>query len=468
MSYRLLMVDDNLKNISATKRFLEMNGFTVDATESAEECLNLLEKNEYALLLLDYNMPEIMGHSLTEKIKASYPQQQVAIFSCDLSREAIQQSYRSGAMDFLEKHLQPHEILSRIQLYCNRYDLLLKTIRVNRQKSENQSLIESVGMIGQTDIMADIAKKIHKFAQAKDVTVFIGGQSGTGKELAAKAIHNLSARSKGPLVALSCANIPTNLLESELFGHAKGAFTGATENKDGKFFLANAGTIFLDEVAELTMEMQAKLLRVLQERVIDPVGARTNKKIDVRVISATCKDLDQMVKEGKFREDLLYRLRVVDLMMPALTERIADIEPLVAFFTEKFNKQYGFVKHFQHRTLEILKRQPWKGNVRELSSVIEKHLVMCDKNVITPDDLDLNLYKSGSTASGPITLDSFEEEQKKEKIDFLKKMIEQMGSKAEAARSLGIKPNHLHYLLADSNTAKNKKDSSTAEIALMA
>lgn len=466
MPHKILMVDDKIKNITATKRFLEMNAFEVDTAQSSTETLGLLKKHEYALVLLDYDMPEMMGDTLASMIRETHPTQQVAMFSCDLSRDALNQSYRAGAIDFIEKTSEPKEILMKVQRYCNRYDTVIRTIRPFANKNENRKLVESISMVGQTEVMAKVAEKVHKFAEAGDVTVFISGESGTGKELAAKALHSLSSRSKGPFIAINCAAIPKDLLESELFGHIKGSFTGAADNKDGKFLLANGGTIFLDEVAELSLDMQAKLLRVLQERIVDPVGARTSKKIDVRVISATHKNIDEQVRKGLFREDLMYRLKVVDIALPPLRERIQDIELLVAHFTEIFNQKYGFVKHFQHRTLEILRRYSWPGNIRELGSVIEKHLIECKGTVVTPEDLDLKLYEAQAVQAGKVSLSDFEECQSRSKMDFIHKTIEQVGSKAEAARRLGVTPTHLQYLLNQSKAAKKKKDEDRTEKAV--
>lgn len=463
MPHKILMVDDKIKNISATKRYLEMNSFEVDTAQTSEETLNLLKKQEYALILLDYDMPNMMGDTLASMIRESHPMQQVAMFSCDLSRDALSQSYRAGAIDFIEKAEQPAEILKKVQRYCNRYGAVARTIRPHGNKTENRKLIESVGMIGQSEVTAKVAEKIQKYAQASDVTVFIQGESGTGKELAAKALHSLSARAKAPFIAINCAAIPKDLLESELFGHVKGAFTGAVDNKDGKFWLANGGTIFLDEIGDLPLDMQAKLLRVLQERTIEPVGGRTSRKIDVRIISATHKDIDEQVRRGLFREDLKYRLKVVDIELPPLRERVQDIEPLVAHFTQLFNQKYEFVKHFQHRTLEILKRYSWPGNIRELGTVIEKHLIECKESVVTPENLDLKLYEAEMVQAGKLTLSDFEKNQNKSKIEFLHKTIEMVGSKAEAARRLGVKPTHLLYLLNDSKAAKKKKESSKVD-----
>lgn len=268
--------------------------------------------------------------------------------------------------------------------------------------------------------MADLALKVQKLAAVSDVSVLIRGESGTGKERIARALHELSSRRMKPFIAINCAAIPKELLESELFGHKKGSFTGAINDREGKFSAANGGTIFLDEIGDMPIELQSKLLRVLQERVVEPVGSTISKKIDVRVLSATHKNLQTLVVNGIFRADLMFRLNAVEVSIPALRERLDDIEPLVEHFTEVFNKKYSKSKYFQRRTLEILRKYAWPGNVRELDNVIEKHLVECD-DVVTPDDIDLSLYQSRDVVPSETKLSEFEDLQQKDKIESNKK-----------------------------------------------
>lgn len=393
-------------------------------------------------------MPETMGDVAASVIREKFPNQQVAMFSCDLSRDAVKQSLRAGAIDFIEKSSSPEEILSRVRLYCERYETILRTIRKTgpRNKTESQKLIESIGLIGQSAQMAELALKVHKLAAVSDVSVLVRGESGTGKERIARALHDLSSRRAKPFIAINCAAIPKELLESELFGHKKGAFTGAVNDRDGKFIAANGGTIFLDEIGDMALELQAKLLRVLQERIVEPVGSTISKKIDVRVVSATHKNLDSLVAQGSFRADLMYRLNAVEVAIPSLRERLDDIEPLVEHFTETFNRKYETNKYFQRRTLEILRRYAWPGNVRELDNIVEKHLVECD-DVVSPENIDLALYSGSNVIPSETKLEQFEEQQHKAKIEFIQKTIEQVGTKAEAARRLGIKPSLLHYIL---------------------
>jgi two-component system NtrC family response regulator len=444
----LLIVDDDLKNIKAVRGYLQRCGYEVAVCQNVSESMEVLSKGEYALVLLDYHMPETMGDVAASVIREKFPNQQVAMFSCDLSRDAVKQSLRAGAIDFIEKSSSPEEILSRVKLYCERYETILRTIRKtsSNNKSENQKLIETLGLVGQSPQMAELALKVHKLAAVSDVSVLVRGESGTGKERIAKALHELSSRRLKPFIAINCAAIPRELLESELFGHKKGSFTGAVNDREGKFVAANGGTIFLDEIGDMPLELQAKLLRVLQERIVEPVGATVSKKIDVRVVSATHKNLESLVVQGTFRADLMYRLNAVEVAIPALRERLDDLESLVEHFTEAFNKKYGTNKYFQRRTLEILRKYTWPGNIRELDNIVEKHLVECD-DIVSPEDIDLSLYNGTNVVPTETKLDQFEELQHKAKIEFIQKTIQQVGTKAEAARRLGIKPSLLHYIL---------------------
>lgn len=454
MQHRILMVDDDLKNIKATMGYFEVNGLDVTAVQTSEEALNLLKKEEYALALVDFNMPDANGDALARMIHEINPLQQVAVYSCDQTRQAMSDSYRAGAIDFIEKNEAPQTILSRVLSYCRKYDEVLRTVRPNRSKGESRKLLESVGMIGESQMMSDVVVKIKKLA-GSDVSVLIHGESGTGKELTARALHDLSPRCKGPFIAINCAAIPKDLLESTLFGHKKGSFTGAVVDQDGKFVLANGGTLFLDEIGDLSLDLQAKLLRVIQERVVEPLGSRAPRKIDVRIVCASHKKIEDLVKENLFREDLMYRIKVAEIELPPLRERPEDIEPLVAHLTTVFNQKYGFNRHFQYRALEVLKKYSWPGNIRELSGVVEKHLIESDGPVIRPDDLDLKFYeKNESKLSNQVTLAELDEQQNKAKIALILQAVDLAGSKVEAARRLGIKPTHLQYLLNESKAAK--------------
>ena len=453
--YRILLVDDDIKNLKATQGFLKSRGYDVETTASASAAIELVKSEEFALVLLDYQMPEMMGDALAAIIRQVSPHQQVAMYSCDITRDALKTSMKAGALDFIEKTIPTDELLKTIEAFCNRYEEAFRTIRVGKNKSENRLLVESVGMVGQSKASADLALKIQKLAAASDTSVLIRGESGTGKELVAHALHKLSARASYPFVAINCGAIPKDLLESELFGHVKGAFTGATDNKEGKFKIANGGTIFLDEIGDMPLELQVKLLRVIQERVVEPVGGKVPLKINVRIISATHRNLEEMAARKLFREDLIYRIRVVEIDVPALRTRPEDIEPLVEHFSAKFNRKNKSNKYFQRRTLEILKRYSWPGNVRELESTIERHLIMApkDEKMIRPEHLDRKLYEAQPTSVSGLTLGEFRRHHNHGLLGFLEGTIDLAeGNKAEAARRLGIKGNHLNELLKDTRS----------------
>ncbi len=459
MHYKILMVDDNLKNIKALKGFLEVNGFEVTAVSNSQDALKLVKAEEYALALLDYQMPDMPGDALASMIRKISPLQQIAMYSCDNTREALKQSYRAGAIDFFEKNEDPFESLKRIKMYCNKYDTALRTIRPIKDKNENRKYLDEMNIVGQSDIMRNVGTKIQKFAQASDVTVLIHGESGTGKELVAKALHDFSPRSKGPFIAINCTAIPKDLLESTLFGHKRGAFTGATSDQDGKFILAHGGTLFLDEIGDLSLDLQAKLLRVIQERVVEPLGSKTPKKIDVRIICASHKRIDDLVKKGLFREDLKYRIQVAEIDLPPLRERVEDVELLVGHFTKVYNEKYNLSRYFQQRTIDVLKKYSWPGNIRELSNVVEKHLIQSSTALIKPEDLDLDLYSANQQkSSGALKLSELDEQQNIAKIEYINEVITQSGSKVEAARRLGVSPSHLQYILNQSKAAKQKQD----------
>lgn len=446
--YRILMVDDDLKNLQATKMFLTGKGYDVATTSAPSEAIELAKEHEFALTLMDYKMPEMLGSDLAVMIRKINPNQQIAMYSCDLSREALKDSLRAGAIDFIEKILSPDKLLALVESYCNKYEANFRTIRSSKDKSESRRLIEEAGMVGQSRSLVETVTTVKKIASAPDTSVLVRGESGTGKELVAQAIHNLSSRSRGPFVAINCGAIPRDLLESELFGHVKGAFTGASADQVGKFALANGGTIFLDEIGDMPLELQVKILRVLQEREIVPVGGKFPKKVDVRVITATHRKIEDLVAKGLFREDLMYRIKVVDVEIEPLRNRTEDIEPLVAHFTERFNKKHGTKKFFQRRTLEVLKKYSWPGNVRELQTTVEKHLVVCSENMIRPDDLDPKLYEATPSAMRGRTFEQYRNMRQEEELKFLQCTIEDAGgNKAEAARRLAISANHLQHLL---------------------
>ena len=356
MSHRILIVDDNEDNILSTRVLLEMQGYLVDSVISAQQAIDLLRagKKTYALILMDYDMPGMNGAEASREILKTRSKQLIAMYTCFDTMDVVKETLRSGLVAFLEKHTEPELLLARIAELCSKYDQTVKPIASDLSQGEVQRLVQSVGLRGQSKSLVEMASTIVKYAPQSQ-TVVIRGESGTGKELIAQALHALSPRKNNPFVAVNCAAMPESLLESILFGHEKGSFTGAMKNQVDKFALASHGTLFLDEIGDMPLGAQVKLLRVLQEGVVEPVGSNRDVKVDVRVIAASHRNLREQVDRGLFREDLYFRLNVLEIEVAPLRNRPDDIEPLVAFFTEEYCKSRGIEKHFERATLPFLK-----------------------------------------------------------------------------------------------------------------
>ncbi|MEK7625440.1 MAG: sigma-54 dependent transcriptional regulator, partial [Patescibacteria group bacterium] len=394
---------------------------------------------------MDYHMPGISGAEAVSKIREVKPTQQILAFSLDDTREVMRENFKAGAVDFLDKNSENEVLLSTIATYCAKYEQLYRPIDGEQLASdEKRKLIYETGMIGCSDQTYELCRQIRKIAPTQ-ATALILGESGTGKELVAQALHKFSERAKCPFVAINIAAESAGLLDSTLFGHRKGAFTGAIEDQMGKFRLANKGTLFLDEIGDMNLDLQVKLLRVLQEREVNPLGHSRAIPIDVRIIAATHKDLRKMVLNGTFREDLYYRLSSVFISTTPLRERTEDIEPLVAHFTAEICKENGFSRFFHRRCLEVLRKYPWKGNVRELRSVVERHLVRSDADSVRPEDLEASLYEV-HPSSVPVTMKEIDSHVENLKKGLVAEVLK-VGSPAEAARRLGISQNHLSYFM---------------------
>jgi DNA-binding NtrC family response regulator len=361
------------------------------------------------------------------------------IYSCDNSTDLVKESWKSGAVDFIDKETPTSALLKAVRSFCIRYDELIRP--AENSPSANSELISSIGMIGQSEELADVCKQIQKFAPFPQ-TVLINGETGVGKELVAKAIHNQSLRAKRKFIAVNCGAIPENLVESTLFGHVRGAFTGATANQQGKFQLADGGTLFLDEIGELNPDVQKKLLRAIQERVIEPIGSKDSIKVDVRIIAATHRDLKKMVDSEDFREDLYHRLNVLEIKIPALRERPDDIEPLVHFFTENFCRENNRRISFLKSAVRVLAGCEWRGNIRELKNVVEKHLAMCEGNVVRKEDLEPSLFERPTESM--MTWEQLEELAKKKKREYLEGVLARSKNKADAAEALGWSRQYFH------------------------
>jgi two-component system, NtrC family, response regulator HydG len=377
----VLIVDDVPDAIEVVRRNLVPLGYRVLSVENASDAVRLLEKTPVDLVITDYKMPQTSGLDLIRYIRENRTNIEVIMITGYASVESAVEAMKVGACDYLSKPFTDRELTSAVERTLDKLRLR-RTMQV-----EGAVASAPLGFIGDSNAMRAVYTDIVKAARSL-ATVLVTGESGTGKELVARAIHNSGARAAAPFVAVNCGSIPETLLESELFGHLRGAFTGAVESRAGFFQTADGGTIFLDEVSEMTAAMQAKLLRVLQEKEIYRVGSPRIQSVDVRVIAATNKNLLALVDKGVFREDLFYRLNVIAIEVPPLRARGNDILKLIGTFAETFSLETGrSVPHFSVRALELLKGYHWPGNVRELENAIHRLVVMTDRDLIDAPDL---------------------------------------------------------------------------------
>ena len=385
MPSRLLLIDDDINLCQVISYQLKKMGYEVDVANSGSEGLKAYKKGSYDIVLTDIQMPDISGIQVLQEIRKQNKEVVIILITAYGSVENALEACRMGADDYITKPFGQEQLLFVIE----------KAVRLRKLQTENRSLREELSqkfrfenMVVNSPAMEMVVQMAGKVAQS-DATVLLLGESGTGKELLAQAIHYHSPRSAKPLITVNCPSIPDNLLESELFGHVRGAFTGAIKDRKGKFELADGGTLFLDEIGDLREDVQAKLLRVLQEHEFERLGESTPIQVDVRLIAATNKDIQKLVSSGRFREDLYYRLSVVPITIPPLRERKEDIPYLVEFFIERYQKDK--IITVDPRVLEILKRYDWPGNVRELENVIERALVLSSEPRISVENLPAHL-----------------------------------------------------------------------------
>ncbi len=381
---RILVADDEESIRWVLSKALKKQGLIVDLAEDGLQARNLTRKNRYDLAVLDIKMPGIHGLELLKQFRADYPDMLIVIMTAEATMEHAVTAMKNGAYDYLTK---PFDLTALDAIILKAEKAAELTGKIDQLKEELQDQYSpGRSIIGDSQPMQEIYKILGRVA-ASDVTILVTGESGTGKELIARAIHINSQRLGKPFIALNCAAIPHELLESELFGHERGAFTGATERKTGRFEQADGGTLFLDEIGDMPLELQVKLLRVLQEKEITRTGGSQTIKVDVRIVAATNQDITQLVEEKKFREDLYYRLNVVPIKLPALRERTDDIPSLVNFFLKKSQQDLGIDSiECSEESLELFKSHHWPGNVRELENTIMRGALLSPNQVLTPAD----------------------------------------------------------------------------------
>jgi DNA-binding NtrC family response regulator len=439
---QILIVDDEKNICAGLSKALSLEGYQTLTASQGEEAWTIINSTDIDLVISDLKMPKLSGEELLKRITASYPTLPVIILTGHGTIETAVNAMRDGAFDFVTKPINLDRLTLLVKRALSNRELYKKHEALKKEVDQLKRKTEYGAIIGKSPKMRKMMDQIKQVADTR-ASVLITGESGVGKELVADAIHELSSRSDGPYVKVHCAALSESLLESELFGHEKGAFTGAVSQKKGRFELADKGTIFLDEIGEINASVQIKILRVLQERAFERVGGEQTLHVDTRIISATNKDLKKEIEAGEFREDLFYRLNVVNIDVPPLRERKEDILLLMTSFLREFNEENGKqIEGFTQKAQSVLYRYTWPGNIRELRNCIESAVVMTRDNLIDVDDLPQNVT-SGITddhISIPIgvSMNEAEKEIIKATLTYCK------GNKSKASELLGIGRKTLH------------------------
>lgn len=439
MQNSILIVDDERGIRETLCGVLEDEGFIVDAVSSGEECLDRVRTNNYACILLDIWLGDgIDGLETLQRLKEDACDAAVVMISGHGNIETAVRSTKLGAFDFIEKPLSIDRTVVTVKNAVRQRQLELANAQLQSE------IAEQYVMVGESVAMRALRKQISIVAPT-DGRVLISGESGTGKELVARAIHAQSKRRGAAFVEINSAAIPEELVESELFGHAKGAFSGATRAKKGKFEIADGATLFLDEIGDMSPRVQAKMLRVLEEQRFEPVGSNTPIAVDVRVISATNKPLESLIDNGNFRPDLFYRLNVIPFQVPPLRERAEDVPVLVEYFNLRFSRDYGKQpKEFEQDAIDALQEYPWPGNVRELKNTVERIVIMSSKTRISAADLP-ELDSSNDIPASSFRFSTFKDATDAYQREFiLHKLAEFDGNVARAAEDMGVDRSHLY------------------------
>ena len=453
-AHKILVVDDELSMRELLEYMLTNERYAVTCAETGREAISLLEKEHFDLLLCDIRLGDITGLDVLRASKKQNPDNVVILISAYTTTETAVEAMNEGAYDYVPKPFDKDELLATVAKALELRSIEHEKKQIDDELKKNLHF----GMIvGNSPAMRHIYKLIQQVAKTK-TNVLITGESGTGKEIIAKAIHQESERSSQPFMVINCGGIPETLMESELFGHKKGSFTGATQDKKGLFEIAHKGTVFLDEIGELSLPIQVKLLRAVQEKVFKPVGGSEDIQVDIRIISATNKSLEEEVIAGNFREDLFYRLNVIEIKVPPLRERKADLRALAQHFLEKYSTEMGKkITKFSSYAIDLLKKYDFPGNIRELENLLERSVALSTTNIILPDSLALSLHKRRwiegfkdrrfdlDEVSRGVALDSILEEIERE---YLKKALDcSNGNKNKASELLGISFRSLRYRL---------------------
>jgi two-component system nitrogen regulation response regulator NtrX len=438
----ILIVDDEAGVRASLAGVLRDEGYEVDAVDSGEGCLERVARRAFDVVVLDIWLPGIDGLATLERLRERRVAAEVVMISGHGNIESAVRAIKMGAFDFVEKPLSLEKTVLVVR----------NAVRQRRLEEENRRLRASIDkrltMIGESYVMSQLREQV-AMAAPTNGRVLIYGENGTGKEMVARTIHGQSRRRSGPFVEVNCAAIPEELIESELFGHVKGAFTGAVADRRGRFEAADGGTLFLDEIADMSLKTQAKVLRALQEQVVEPVGRSTGVKVDVRVIAATNKDLTTEIRNGRFREDLYFRLNVIPIFVPPLRDRESDIPRLAEHFIREFAREYGRrAKTLDASALAVLTSYAWPGNVRELRNTIERLMIMVPGEAVTAADLPFLDSGAGTAAGDPGaegTIEPLHEARDRfEREYILRALARQHGNISRTADALGVERSNLY------------------------
>ncbi len=461
MNPRLLIVDDEEIVRKSCEKVLSPQGYTLETATSGTDALQRLQEACFDLVLTDLMMPDMSGIDLLKKAKEGWPDTEVILITGYGTVATAVDALKYGAYDYIEKPFTPEVLLNAVERCLEKRKLQIENVRL---KQEINAFYSLENIIGISKEMQRIFKLVSTVAPTAS-TVLITGESGTGKELIARAVHYNSARREQPFFVLDCGTIPENLMESELFGHTRGSFTGAVTTEKGLIEAANGGTLFLDEISNLPLSMQSKLLRVLQEKELRAVGGKKTLRLDIRFIAASNRDLSEMVREGTFREDFYYRLSVFPLSVPPLRSRKEDIPALAYHFLHKYSKEIGRnVPHISTEAMRQLITYDWPGNIRELENVIHRAVIVCNDRMLRPEHI---IIPTEEEQDIPRTL----EELKKRKKDIRLKSIEEIEKGflvsalrrngwniTRAAQEIGMQRTNFHALLKKYNISKGKDD----------
>ncbi len=461
---RILIVDDDLSLCHFLKKTLSQRGYEIVTCHNGRDAIESVNEQEPNLVLLDNKLPDRTGLDILNKVKQTHPKMPIIVMTAFGTTDTAIEAMRLGAFDYILKPFELEEISEVVARGLEANKLMRRAVAI---PALSEYMEDSDQIIGKSKVMQEIYKLIGQVAET-DVTVLIRGESGTGKELVARAIYQHSHRKDGPFLAINCAAIPETLLESELFGHEKGAFTGASKRRIGKFEQCNNGTILLDEVGDMSLSTQAKILRVLQEGKFERIGGNETIKVDVRVLASTNRKLEELIKEGKFREDLYYRLKIMTIMIPPLRERKEDIQELTEYFFHLYKRQLGTqVSYIDPSIFRSLLSYTWPGNVRELANTVKRGLILAKGDVLTEEEI---IFDEGNGVTSIASEEELEKNlnkmldplfsdilrfwetglhanllEKVEKFLIQKALSETGGNQVQAAKLLGISRNTLRH-----------------------